>query len=76
LRWRRLGLKKAVEASNPELYALRRAGSHGPPTIARVLEWDFEKIIVTHGTNIAGLGRDRFRQAVSEVGLLEARSGG
>jgi hypothetical protein len=44
-------------------------------TIARVLEWDFEKVIVTHGTNIEGVGRDRFRQAVSEVGLLEARSG-
>jgi len=36
-------------------------------TIARALEWDFENVVVTHGHNIEGGGRERFREAVSDV---------
>lgn len=36
-------------------------------SIARVLEWDFENIVVTHGNNLMGGGRERFRKATSDV---------
>jgi len=36
-------------------------------TIARVLEWDFDKLVVTHGHNIAGGAKERFRAATGDV---------
>lgn len=36
-------------------------------TIARICEWDFEKIIVTHGHNILTNGRERFAEATRDV---------
>jgi hypothetical protein len=36
-------------------------------TIERILEWDFEKIIVTHGHNILANGRERFRRATWDL---------
>ena len=36
-------------------------------TIARILEWDFENVIVTHGHNVVGAGRERFREATKDV---------
>jgi hypothetical protein len=35
--------------------------------VARILEWDFDRIIVTHGTNISADGKRRFRDATKDL---------
>jgi hypothetical protein len=36
-------------------------------TIEKILEWDFENVIVTHGHNIMGGGHERFAKATADV---------
>lgn len=36
-------------------------------TMDRILDWDFDKIVVAHGHNILADGRERFREATRDV---------
>jgi hypothetical protein len=36
-------------------------------TIAQVLKWDFDKIIIGHGHNIKSSGKERFREATRDI---------
>jgi hypothetical protein len=36
-------------------------------TLARILEWDFERIVVTHGEIVRTDGKRRFREAVADL---------
>ena len=42
-----------------------RAGARR--TIARILEWDFDKVIVTHGHNVLSGGRTKFMAATHDL---------
>jgi hypothetical protein len=37
------------------------------PIIARILEWDFEQIVVTHGAIVMRDGRRLFRKATADL---------
>ncbi len=56
----RLAVSRLMRASLKDKTRVRAA-------LARILEWDFDKIIVTHGHNIKSGGKERFREATGDI---------
>ena len=69
--WTGLFLRLAGGHGKLAVSRLMRAGMRDKQqvrtTIDRILEWDFEKIIVAHGHNLLANGRARFEQAMRDV---------
>ena len=72
--WRALGLYRGLRQSRPWRKWFTKDPAAQAPVVAQVLNWDFDRIIPTHGDVYEGDAREALRQATDWLREHEATS--